>query len=243
MISVAIPFYNTHEFLEKCLENLLDYKFVNEIIIVDDCSKKEIFYNHKKVKIIRNRQNIGAFKNKYNAIKNSTNRWVYLLDSDNSIPLNSLKSLENINTQKLDADTIYCPSSLILKNVDLDEKLDDSVVDFSFIKKKIDISIAKEYLVNKNNTFHWLLNTGNFLVNKNNYISVVDDVLINKKYKYLEADAIVFTYFWLKNKKYLKILKNFHIFHTLRQNSISHTVGDKNYKSINYYTDLIINNN
>jgi hypothetical protein len=117
MISVAIPFYNTHEFLEKCLENLLDYKFINEIVIVDDCSKKEIFYNHKKVKIIRNRQNIGAFKNKYSAVKNSANRWVYLLDSDNSIPLNSIKSLENINTQKLDADTIYCPSSLILKNV------------------------------------------------------------------------------------------------------------------------------
>jgi len=66
--------------------------------------------------------------------------------------------------------------------------------------------------------------------------------LINKKHKYLEADAIVFTYFWLK-KKYLKVLKNFNIFHTLRRNSISHTVGDKNYKSINYYTDLIINNN
>jgi glycosyltransferase involved in cell wall biosynthesis len=241
MISVAIPFYNTHEFLDKCLENLLDSKFINEIVIVDDCSQKKISYSHEKVKIIRNKINIGAFKNKYEAIKNSKNKWVYLLDSDNSIPLNSIKSLENI--KNLDPNTIYCPSSLTLKNVDLDQKLHDVVMDYTFVKEKIDISIARKYLVNKHHNFQWLLNTGNFLVNKDNYISLASDVLVNRRYKYLEADTVVFVYFWLKNKKYINILKNFNIFHTLRRNSISHTVGNKNSESINYYMDLIINNN
>ena len=38
-VSVAIPSYNTSDYIEKAIKPLLSSKYINEIIIQDDCSE------------------------------------------------------------------------------------------------------------------------------------------------------------------------------------------------------------
>ena len=83
MITVAIPFFNTFQYLESILEPLINSSHVDEIIINDDGSDYQVDVNHPKVKIFFNDKNVGAFRNKYITISRSSNEWVYLLDSDN----------------------------------------------------------------------------------------------------------------------------------------------------------------
>ena len=89
-ISLAIPFYNTSKYFLDCIKYAVDDEFVSEIVVNDDCSRQEEYDNllllvdgKDKIKVYRNDHNLGAFRNKYIAVKNCTNDWVYLLDSDN----------------------------------------------------------------------------------------------------------------------------------------------------------------
>jgi glycosyltransferase involved in cell wall biosynthesis len=84
-ISICIPFYNTHKLTSDTIKKIINLKFISEIIVNDDFSKKTFLYKHPKVKIYRNKENIGALKNKYHTVKLASNDWVYLLDSDNFI--------------------------------------------------------------------------------------------------------------------------------------------------------------
>ena len=76
-ISLAIPFYNTSRYFLDCIKYALEDDFVSEIVVNDDCSRQEEYDNllllvggNKKIKIYRNESNLGAFRNKYIAVKN-----------------------------------------------------------------------------------------------------------------------------------------------------------------------------
>ena len=47
--SVAIPTYNSSDYIEDCLKGFINSKFVNEIIICDDYSNQEEVVKLKKV--------------------------------------------------------------------------------------------------------------------------------------------------------------------------------------------------
>ena len=96
MITVAIPFYNTVDYLESLLEELVDSFFIDEIVISNDASDYSIEIDHPKITIYHNAINQGAFRNKYLRVARASNDWVYLLDSDNKLPKSSIDILENI---------------------------------------------------------------------------------------------------------------------------------------------------
>ncbi len=72
-ISLCIPYYNTFDLTKKTIDILIKSKFINEIIISDDCSNVPFVYNHAKVKIYRNLKNLGALKNKFKTVQYARN--------------------------------------------------------------------------------------------------------------------------------------------------------------------------
>jgi glycosyltransferase involved in cell wall biosynthesis len=235
MITVAIPYYNNKKYLEKTLELPLSSDFVSEIIIHDDCSDDEIESTHPKIKVYRNETNVGAFKNKYLAVSKSTNEWVYLLDSDNYFFDNSLDAVKNISPQR---GKYYSPSQLHLVNDGLDPNLDGKVVKYDF--GVVDSNKAKELLKSEFwEEFCWLINTGNFFVHRDDYIQSMRDVYEDSNYPYFEADAIVFCYNWLKKGNIIEIVNELWYNHTVRGDSYSHSVGNKNTESLDYHKNLM----
>lgn len=235
MITLAIPYYNSEKYLEQTLEIPLNSEFVSEIIIHDDCSENEIESTHPKIKIYRNEKNLGAFKNKYLAVSKASNEWVYLLDSDNYFFENSLDVVKNINTQR---GRYYSPSQLHLVDDGLDQSLNGRIVKYNF--DLVDGKKAAEILKSQNADFEWLINTGNFFIHRDDYVQSMKSVYDNLNYPYFEADAIVFTYNWLKYGNIIEVVDNLWYNHRLRSNSYSHSVGNKNSESLNYHKNLIL---
>ena len=125
VISLAIPFYNTSQYFLECIQYALENEFVSEIVVNDDCSDEDQWkklnqivdtLNTDKIKLFRNKKNLGAFRNKYTTVLNCSNTWVYLLDSDNRVfedSYNFIKSISNV-----DPLIIYSPQHLCCKNDD-----------------------------------------------------------------------------------------------------------------------------
>ena len=238
-ISLCIPYYNTFDLTKETVDTLIKSKFINEIIISDDCSKKPFVYNHPKVKIYRNRKNLGALKNKFKTVQYASNKWVYLLDSDNFIELKVLNKLfKTFKNKKLNKNYYYSPSRLILKNINLDKKLDNKIINYNFKHRIINFNLVKQYL-GKVKYFDWFLNTGNFIINRYNYIKCGKKIFRDKKLEQTEADALVFAYYWLKSEKKIKILNNFYYFHRVLKGSYSHHPNNSN--SLNIYKKLFLN--
>ena len=234
MITVAIPYYNNEKYLEKTISLPLQSDFVSEIIIHDDCSNNEIIADHPKVKVYRNERNLGAFKNKYLAVSKSTNEWVYLLDSDNYFFENSLDIVKSIKPQR---GTYYSPSQLHLVDDGLDSSLDGRIIKYDF--GTVDRSKASRILNAGNGEFEWFINTGNFFVNREDYLDAMRNIFEDSSYPYFEADAIVFSYNWLKIGNKIDVVKDLWYNHTTRSNSYSHSVGNRNTDSLNYHKKLI----
>ena len=208
--------------------------------ISDDCSTDDTWdiikqYKDPRINAWRNEHNLGAFKNKYLAVSKSTNEWVYLLDSDNYFFENSLDAIKNISPQR---GRYYSPSQLHLVDDGLDSSLNGRVVKYDF--GTVDANKAKSLLIEDNQDFHWLINTGNFFVHRDDYIQSMKPVFEDPNYPYFEADAIVFCYNWLKSGNSIEVVDDLWYNHTLRSNSYSHSVGNRNTGSLEYHRSLMV---
>jgi len=113
LISVIIPIYNNQKYLKKCLDSILNQTYKNlEIICIDDCSSDssyEILQDYKKrdsrLKIIKNNENFGAGKTKNLGLELAKGEYVFFIDSDDYIELNTLGILVN-RALEIDADFI-----------------------------------------------------------------------------------------------------------------------------------------
>jgi glycosyltransferase involved in cell wall biosynthesis len=235
MITVSIPYYNTPQYLETAIDPFLESDFVSEIIIHDDCSSQEILLTNPKVKVYRNEKNLGAFKNKYLAVSKSTNEWVYLLDSDNYICNDTLDVIKNINYER---GICYLASKIKLVDDGLDKSLDGQIKDFNF--GLVDVDVCRKYLGENKSEFRWFVNLGNFIVNRDDYVNAIESVYNDMEYPFFEADAIAFTYNWLKVGNKLKSVDGLCYNHRTRPKSYSHVVGNKNWMSIEYHLKKIL---
>ena len=238
-VSVAITSYNTNDYIKKAVDIFLNDNFFDEIIIQDDCSEVPPNINHPKIKMEINNQNLGAFKNKYKAVNNCKNDWVFLLDCDNNVDKKNIDTLKN-SILSFSKNTLYFPNSLHLVNISLDEKLDKKIVDYSFITAPISMKDANNFLSNSHQIFEWFMNTGNFCLFRNNFLKVMKNLYESNEHNLLEADAFVFFYEWLKSGLYVDIIHNFQINHILRKDSYSHSTGNKNKNSLEFYKNKIL---
>lgn len=103
-ISIIIPVYNVEPYIKTCLQSVFNQSYKNiEIILVDDCGKDnsmEIIKtvidenkNLKEIKILRHKNNRGLSAARNTGIENSTGDYIYFLDSDDTLPSNSIELL------------------------------------------------------------------------------------------------------------------------------------------------------
>ena len=99
MISVVVPVYNAADYISVCIESIL-YQNVDtsfEIICVNDGSKdnsleiiSDYASKHKIIKVI-NQPNLGVTAARKAGVLVAEGEWIYFVDSDDSLPNDSLK--------------------------------------------------------------------------------------------------------------------------------------------------------
>lgn len=114
MITIGIPAYNVEKYITRCLLSVENQTYNNiEVIIVEDCSTDSTLLevenflktqNHTKTyKLIKNLNNKGLAFNRNRIIEESKGEYIFFLDSDDEIPMNSIELLFNkINNSKYD---------------------------------------------------------------------------------------------------------------------------------------------
>lgn len=111
MISVIVPVYNARKFLNKCLKSIESQTYRDlEIILVNDCSKDDsldIIGVHQKkdsrIIVVNKTVNEGVEKARFTGLKKATGQYVFFVDSDDWLPLDTLeKMLAIMNEQGCD---------------------------------------------------------------------------------------------------------------------------------------------
>ena len=264
MISVAIPTFNSSKYITECLESISKSKLIDEVIISDDNSRKEDLINlqslisassiNSKIKLLTNKSNKGAFVNKYEAVNNTTNDIVYLLDSDNIAGFNIDKTLSQIINQN-NKYRLYLPSKIYHFNNSVNKltPLYKTIFGNLEIFTKKNYEITKEeiqqifegntnFMYQKNKSIYWVLNIGNFIFHKDMFLKFMKN---NENFsrQNLSLDAVAFSYYWLKNGNNIFLLEDFYHFHRKRYDSVSWTEKDNAKLSRKKFNRLFLNIN
>lgn len=102
VVSIIIPVYNNEEYLEKCIDSILNQSYTNlEVLLLDDGSKdnsytimKEYEKKYPKViKIFKNKANMGVSKTRNKALDIASGDYVLFVDSDDYIDTNYIETL------------------------------------------------------------------------------------------------------------------------------------------------------
>jgi len=234
-ISIAITHWNRFPYLRECIAPVLNDPRVAEIVISDDASTdgswdeiQEYYGLHPKVKMFRNEQNLDCYRNKAKAMEHTTNGWTILFDSDNVLGVDYLDALYALPEWNLD--TVYCP--------------DFAEPHFNYTKfggimidrTNVSLFMGKEttrmvrsarnpnnfrhrgmrqtHLPDEYGSFRTALNTCNFFVHRDQYLSVWDGS-VNPH----TADSIYQNFNWLKSGKRLTIVKGLRYFHRVHADS------------------------
>jgi len=276
--TVAIPTYNSSKYLKECIYGFRNSNYLNEILVGDDFSTAEELKQIKKIikeankyfsfdiKLLENSKNNGAFKNKYNLVESSKNKWVYQIDSDN-VPFPKIdKVISNIIKNHNSQTYIYYPSKLtqfwkykkiakllsrIKKKYIVRFSKDLEIFDINKTKNAInefldyDTSgevegspeINSKFVLDKH--IYWVLNCGNFIVNKNQFIDAMKPGL-NFSRDIVSMDAVAFSYLWLKNNGSIVLHPKLGHYHRKRLDSVSYIEKDSSKISRQYFTDQIL---
>lgn len=205
--------------------NFIDTKYYSYKYNIEYLTMKSVSELAKKISIHRNNKNLGPFISKYLAVKKSNNDWVYLLDGDNFLIDSSIGAIFNL--KKWNKNICYLPSTLITnmnkKNTHWDHwnfrRFCNQKINLKEIQRLFEL---EDSLIIKNNAgigLNGLLNNGNFFINKKEYLNCLKKPL-KEKIDPEAADAAAFMYYWLINKKEIKVVPELYYFHTIRADSL-----------------------
>ena len=110
LISVIVPVYNVEQYLDKCLDSIINQTYTNlEILLIDDgspdnCPRKcdEWAEKDSRIRVIH-KENGGLSSARNTGLDNCTGKYVGFIDSDDWIDLNFFQTLYD-NLEKEDAD-------------------------------------------------------------------------------------------------------------------------------------------
>ena len=102
-ISVIIPVYNVEDYLNKCLDSIINQTFKDiEIICVNDGSKdnslqivKEYAQKDNRIKIV-DKENGGLSSARNAGLEVATSEWISFIDSDDWLDIDTFEKLEKI---------------------------------------------------------------------------------------------------------------------------------------------------
>lgn len=154
-ISVIVPVYKVEDYLEKCVNSILDQTYRNlEIILVDDGSPDKcpeicdnLAQKDKRIKVIH-KKNGGVSSARNLGIESATGDFITFVDSDDWIDLEMYEELYK-KQQENNYDVVFCGFKLIIND------------------KSIPVIETSKTEFCKNNNIEYLLRCTNYK-NKNN---------------------------------------------------------------------------
>ena len=103
VFSIIIPVYNVEQYLEQCLDSVLNQTFTDfEVLCVDDCGTdnsaqilKVYAQKDKRIKIIKHEKNKRQGGARNTALKVAKGKYIFCIDSDDWAETNALEILYN----------------------------------------------------------------------------------------------------------------------------------------------------
>lgn len=238
MISIIMPVYNTEMYLETAiLSVLMQTNGDFELICIDDCSTdssldilKRFSTLDSRIKLLKNDVNRGLSYNRNRALEVAKGDYIFFLDSDDWISLNTLEILQSV-VETNDVDMV------IFKFITYWEDLNNFSIEPFYDMKFMDKFIGKvfnHYDLDPNSLFDIPGASCNKLYSK--------DFLTKRDFKFPEGlifeDVAVFFENMIKaNKIYL--VNEYLYNRRRRKNSITTSTGKKLLDSIEIAKDLI----
>ena len=119
LVSVIVPVYNVEQYLEECLESLLNQTLDNiELIFVEDCSTDkslDVLENYirahqvdgKTIKIIKHKENKGVSFTREEGVKEAQGEWIIHCDADD-IPDRNMYEKLYMKALESGSDIVVC---------------------------------------------------------------------------------------------------------------------------------------
>lgn len=116
-ISVIVPVYNVHEYLESCINSILAQTFSDiQIILVDDGSKDgsgKICDDYKELDkriVVIHKKNGGVMSARAEGVRRADSEWICFVDADDTIAPDALECMYSYITD--DVDVVVCESQI-----------------------------------------------------------------------------------------------------------------------------------
>lgn len=144
-ISVIMSVYNDQKNISSSIKSVLNQTFTDyEFLIMDDCSSDntyeeiEKFISDQRIKVFKNKKNIGLTKSLNSLIENSSGKYIFRQDSDDiSLPQRFQKQLKILEEQ---AFQVCTTRAINIKNNETIPGIS------SWIPKKISIKYKNPYI-------------------------------------------------------------------------------------------------
>lgn len=217
--SILVPVYNVEQYLEQCVESLLNqtYQGDYEIVLVDDgstdssggiCDKfKE--NNPDKIKVIH-KENGGHTSARFEAIKNASGEYSLFCDSDDFVEPDLLETVNNVLSDNPDTDMVmysfcyYEEGKKTQRNISVWNATE--IFEGDSKKKLYNLLITTPYL----NTLWTKAIKTDFLKNDPTDYSAIKD-------KDIAEDAYIVSYFVTACKKIININEPLYNYRTNRK--------------------------
>ncbi|MEL7668863.1 glycosyltransferase family 2 protein [Methanobacterium sp.] len=155
-ISVIIPNFNGRQFIKTCLDSIKrqNYSFY-EVIIIDNASSDEsvryIHENYPEFTLIQNKENLGFAAAVNQGIRSSSSDYVFLLNNDVELELNSISNL--LKCVEKD-ENIFAASSKMIQYADR-SKMDDAGDEYTVLgwTRKVGDGKSPDLYVTERETF------------------------------------------------------------------------------------------
>lgn len=149
--ALVIAVYNAEKYIGECLDSIINQTFPNWVVYcVDDCSSdnslhilNEYAKKDNRIKILRNRENLGAAASRNAALNKITPNpltWIYFIDSDDYISCSTIeiisKSIASASC-KVDAVRLNFQRTTLLysENKDVQKLLPFESVNYSIVSR------------------------------------------------------------------------------------------------------------
>lgn len=118
-ITVCVPCHNSAKYIKTTIESILQQEGVNfNIIVIDNNSNDETFnilkrFKDPRIKVYRNKRNIGMFQNMNLCIKLSNAQYIKIVCSDDVLHKDALRRQSEILDRYKDVALVYNASNIV----------------------------------------------------------------------------------------------------------------------------------
>lgn len=224
-LSIAITSYNRYEMTVESFAQVIDDPRIDDIVLLDDASTdgsfeklRDHFKGNEKVRVIRQAQNRGMSKNKHDAIALAKNRWVIIFDSDNIIGPDYLDAFAKYTGYfegepfEYAHNHIFCPDfakpQFNYREYNMGGGGSNHIYRSGIYAK------AESKIEIKHDDFNCLMNTANYIVNRDFYLKVYQ---FNSDH--IASDTIWHNYNHLKSGGMFSVVPGMEYYHRVHNGS------------------------